>query len=183
MTRAVFLDRDGTINENAPGKYVLRVEDFTLIEGVPEAIGSLCQAGFEVYVVTNQSAIGRGWLDQEKHDTIMRYLNWRVSEAGGTISGVYLCPHLPDEGCECRKPKTGLIAQALAEHPDIDVGESFLVGDRPEDMQLALNAGLRPIFVLSGHGRHEKEALLEKGLDVEAILADLAEAARHIMEA
>ena len=182
MTQAVFLDRDGTINENAPGKYVLRVEDFVLIEGVPEAIASLCKAGFDVYVVTNQSAIGRGWLDQEMHDKIMRYLDWRMSEAGGKVSGVYLCPHLPDEGCECRKPKTGMIDRALSEHPDIDVGASFLVGDRPEDMQLAANAGLRPIFVLSGHGSHQKEALLEKGPEVEAIVANLAEAARYIIE-
>jgi len=182
MTRAVFLDRDGTINENAPGKYVLRVEDFTLIEGVPEAIASLCKAGFDVYIVTNQSAIGRGWLDQEMHDKIMRYLDWRVSEAGGKVSGVYLCPHLPDEGCECRKPKTGLIDRALAEHPDIDAGASFLVGDRAEDMQLAVAAGVRPIFVLSGHGRQQKDALLEEGIEVEAAFADLAEAAKHIIE-
>lgn len=182
MTRAVFLDRDGTINENAPEKYVLRVEDLTLIQGAPEAIASLCDAGFEVYIVTNQSAIGRGWLQQETYDKIMRYVEWRVSEAGGKISGVYLCPHLPDAACECRKPKTGLIDRALAEHPDIEVAVSFLVGDRPEDMQLAVNAGLRPIFVLSGHGHHEKDALLEKGPEVEVILTDLAEAARHIIE-
>ncbi|MFH0963003.1 MAG: HAD family hydrolase [Planctomycetota bacterium] len=181
--RAVFLDRDGTINEDAPGKYVLAFEDFRLIDGAVDAIARLSKVGFLVFVVTNQATIGRGWTDLATFERIKEHLTTRVEAAGGKLAKVYFCPHRPEDGCACRKPGTGMIDQALDEHPGIDVGESFLVGDTATDMELAGRAGLRAIFVLTGHGARERTTLEEKGIRPEAVTAGLAEAADHILGA
>ena len=182
MTRAVFVDRDGTINEDLPGRYVLRFEEFTLIDGAPEAIAKMCGGGFKVLVVSNQSAIGRGKLSPETHEKIMRYMDWRVREAGGEFAGVYVCPHLPEDGCRCRKPAPGLVEDALADNPDIDLSRSFLIGDSPSDMELASKTGLRSIYVLSGQGAHLKKELAERGVTPEVIVDSIREAAAYVLE-
>ena len=181
MGRAVFFDRDGTINENAPGDYVLRLDDLVMVEGAPDSVARLCRAGFKVIIVTNQSAIGRGWLAGEDHDEIMRYVCWRIEQAGGKVAGVYTCPHAPDAGCDCRKPAVGLVEAALRDHPDIDVPASFFVGDSPDDMELARDVGLRSVYVLSGHGRHRQKELERRGLTPEAILAGVNEAVDYVV--
>ena len=181
--RAVFLDRDGTINEDAPGNYVLSFEDFRLIDGAVDAIARLSKGGFLVFVVTNQATIGRGWTDLATFERITGHLTAEVEAAGGKLAKVYFCPHRPEDRCACRIPETGMIHQALAEHPGIDLAESFLVGDKVADMELARRAGLRAIFVLTGHGASERATLEEWEIRPEAVEATLADAADHILRA
>jgi len=180
--RAVFLDRDGTINEDEPGRYILAFDDFILIDGVPEVIARLCKAGFEVLVITNQSAVGRGWLDVNVLQRMNEHLVERVKAAGGTISHIYFCPHRPEDECACRKPETGMIDRALSEHPEIVLGESFLVGDSCADMELARKMGLRSILVLTGYGSSHQSQLSESNIVPETVAADLPRAVDYILD-
>ena len=180
--RAVFLDRDGTINEDAPDRYILTFEDFCLIDGVPQAIARLCEAGFKVFVITNQAAVGRGRLDVNVLHRMNEHLLERVEGAGGRISGIYFCPHRPEDGRACRKPETGMVDQAVAEHPGIVLTESFLVGDSCGDMELGQRMGLRSILVLTGHGSSHRSQLHENNIVPETILDNLPQAVDYILD-
>ncbi len=171
--RAVFLDRDGTINEDVG--YLSDPEGFVPIDGALEAIALLKGAGFKVVVITNQSGLSRGLIRKENLRAIHERLLKMLEERGVTIDGLYYCPHLPEEGCNCRKPRTGLVERAMSEL-SIDPKGSYMVGDKVSDIELARNTGMRAILVLTGCGKESFEAL--KGRD------DLAfETARNLMEA
>lgn len=176
--RAVFLDRDGTINEDVG--YLNDPEGFVPIDGALEAIALLKGAGFKVVVITNQSGLSRGLIREED----LKAIHWRflrmLGERGVTIDGLYYCPHLPEEGCNCRKPRTGLAERAIKEL-SIDPGSSYMIGDKVSDIELARNIGARAILVLTGCGRESLEAL--KGRDDLSfeIAEDLMEAARWII--
>lgn len=180
--KAVFLDRDGTINEDESGQCVMSVEEFSFIEGAPRAMADLCRAGFKVFVITNQAVIGQGLLETATFNRISAHMKEKVAAAGGRIASVYHCPHLPEDGCACRKPETGMIDQALREHPDIDVSESFLVGDRASDIELGQRAGLRTILVLTGEGFNQRPLLHKNGTTPERVVPSLVEAAEYILK-
>ncbi len=158
---AVFLDRDGTINEQMG--YINHIDRFVLLPGVAAAIGRLNRAGLAVVVVTNQSGLARGYfppqLLDEVHDRMIREL----AVQGASLDGIYVCPHHPEakepqyrRRCDCRKPRTGLIRQAAREL-NLDLERSFMVGDRWSDLKCAVRAGVCPVLVLTGYGRGDLE--------------------------
>ena len=151
---AVFLDRDGTINEEMG--YINHVSRFVLLPRTAAAIRFLNDAGLKVVVITNQSGAARGYFASSLVDEVHTQLSQLLAVEGAHIDAIYTCLHGPDEGCACRKPKTGLIEQA-ARDLDIDLPRSYLVGDRYKDMETARNAGVKGVLVLTGYGRGEYE--------------------------
>ena len=148
--KAIFLDRDGTINKYVG--FLRNIDDFELIEGVPEAIKLINQSGYLAIVVTNQPVIARGEVSWDELHEIHRKLETLLGKDGAYIDGMYICPHHPDKGfegerpeykiyCDCRKPKPGLIFQA-AEDFNIDLSKSYLIGDSLRDVEAGENAGL-----------------------------------------
>jgi D-glycero-D-manno-heptose 1,7-bisphosphate phosphatase len=175
--RAVFLDRDGVINRNRE-EYVLSWAEFEPIPGAFAAIRRLRAAGWTLVVVTNQSPIGRGLATAAAVDEIHRRM---CAQADGAIARVYHCPHRPDEGCACRKPRPGMLCQAI-EELGLDPAASWLVGDHPTDAEAAQAAGVRPILVRSGRGNAASDAALAAGGSF-ATADDLAAAADLILAA
>jgi len=162
LQAAVFLDRDGTVNEER--NYLVRAEDFVFIPGVPEAIARLNRAGFFVVLVTNQSGIARGYFSRAEVDVLHRYLQRELQKQGARIDAIYLCPHHPDYSverlCSCRKGAPGMLLQAAAEH-SIDLGASYMIGDKPADLEAGRRAGCKPLLVRTGYGRQTEAGLKE----------------------
>ncbi|MBM4286222.1 MAG: HAD family hydrolase [Deltaproteobacteria bacterium] len=151
---AVFLDRDGTINEEMG--YINHLSRLVLLPGVPAAIRRLNQAGFKVVVVTNQSGAARGYFPFELVEEVHLLLRDLLAAEGAHLDAIYACLHHPGAGCSCRKPKPGLVLEALRDL-DLDPDRSFLVGDRYRDIETGANAGVAGILVLTGYGRGENE--------------------------
>ena len=147
--RAVFLDRDGVLSVEG-GEYVTSAEKLRLLPGAGESVARLNAAGLAVFVFTNQAGVGRGCMTQQALDEIHERLKREVAKERGTIEAIYACPHAPESGCACRKPKPGMLLQAASKH-DIDLTRSFAVGDSPRDIAAGHAAGCRTILVLSGH--------------------------------
>lgn len=140
MNKAVFLDRDGTINVDK--HYLYKIEDFEFIEGAVEGLKILQDLGFILVVITNQSGIARGYYTEEEYQRLNEYMNQKLDENGVHIVKDYYCPHLPNaivpkyrKNCNCRKPKTGLWDRAVREL-DIDISQSICVGDRLRDLTI-----------------------------------------------
>jgi D-glycero-D-manno-heptose 1,7-bisphosphate phosphatase len=138
VRRFVFLDRDGTLVRDEG--YTHRVEDYELLPGVVEGLRRLVEAGYALAIVTNQSGIGRGYFDEAAYDAFRRHLEHDLASHGVPIERSYHCPHLPDAGCGCRKPAPGMLLRARDEL-GADLGESWVVGDRPHDVEMAARAG------------------------------------------
>jgi len=177
---AVFLDRDGTINEEMG--YINHLSRFALLPRTGAGIKLLNDAGLKVVVVTNQSGAARGYfpvsLVGEAHDRLQGLL----AAEGAQADAIYTCSHGPADGCDCRKPQPGLILQA-AEEMNLDLSRSYLVGDRYKDLQTGAKAGVKGILVLTGYGRGEYEHF---GQDWEIkpayIAEDLLDAAAWIIK-
>lgn len=174
MRRAVFLDRDGVINRNLDA-HVRTWSELELLPGALDAIRDLHDAGWLLVVITNQSAIGRGYTTAEAVDDIHRRLN---EAAGGRLARVEHCPHHPDDGCDCRKPKPGMLRRAAAAL-EIDLAASYMVGDHLTDVEAARAAGVSPILVRSGRG---KSALSDLPKPDFPVVDDLAAAARLLLK-
>jgi len=153
---AVFLDRDGTINEQMG--YINHLSRFKLIDQAIPAIHRLNAAGMKVVVVTNQSGAARGYFPASLVDEVHTRLKQLLAAGGAHLDGIYTCLHSPADGCACRKPRPTLIEQATRDL-DLDLDRSYLVGDRYSDIQTAANAGVKGILVLTGYGRGEYEYL------------------------
>ncbi len=149
---AVFLDRDGTINEEMG--YINHPSRFVLLPRTAAAIKRLNEAGVKVVVVTNQSGAARGYFPADLVEEVHARLRQLLAAQGAHLDGIYACLHGPEDGCACRKPQPGLILQAAGEL-DIDLSRSYVVGDRYKDIQTGTNAGAKGIFVLTGYGRGE----------------------------
>ncbi len=143
---AVFLDRDGTLNHDTG--YVTSPEQLVLFPGVPEAIARLNHLGAMVLLVTNQSAIGRGMMTIEGLESIHERLAELISPYGARIDGIFFCPHHPQDGCGCRKPKAGLIDQAVSRFA-LDVSQCYLVGDKRSDLEAAQRASVPGVLVMT----------------------------------
>lgn len=139
MKRAIFLDRDGVINIDKG--YVSKIEDFKFIDGVIKSLKKLQNAGFLLIIITNQSGIGRGYYSLEDFEKLTNWMLEELKKSGVFIEKVYFCPHSPDENCECRKPSSGMIKEALKEF-NIDPKNSWMVGDKQSDILAAFGAGV-----------------------------------------
>lgn len=145
--RAVFIDRDGTINKDVP--YCNRPEDFHLLPGVVEGIKLLNEMGFKIVVITNQSGIARGYFDEKMLSLIHNKMHTDLARDGAWVDAIYYCPHHPDSHCNCRKPKTTLLYRAAREL-NIDISGSFVIGDKNMDIQMGKAAGCRTALVPDG---------------------------------
>ena len=142
--RYVFLDRDGTLIEDRG--YIGSPKDVVVLPGVIDGLRALATLGYRFMVITNQSAIGRGIYSQEEVVSVNAHLVSLLSSHGVTIEAVYYCPHAPDDQCNCRKPKPGLLYTAFARH-NVLTSQSIMVGDRVTDVESGLAAGLRSVLV------------------------------------
>lgn len=177
----VFLDRDGVINKDS-ADYIKNESEFHFIANSPEAIAMLCKSGVDVIVITNQSMIGRGWVNLDVLDKIFQKMVRGVKDAGGHIKDIFFCPHAPSDNCDCRKPEPGLILDAKAKH-NIDLGLSLMIGDSAKDIQAGLNAGCKKtILVRTGNGKMAEEELKKKDIHPDYVASDLYEAACWIVE-
>jgi D-glycero-D-manno-heptose 1,7-bisphosphate phosphatase len=152
--RAAFLDRDGTIAEEMG--YLNHLSRFRLFPFAAAAIRRLNEAGVPVVVVTNQSGAARGFFPEEMIHRVHERMAAELAAAGARVDGVYYCPHDLKSGCDCRKPRTGMLERAAAEHALVLAG-SFIVSDRYDDLRMAEAVGGRSILVLTGYGRGEYE--------------------------
>lgn len=147
----VLLDRDGTIN--AEVDYLSRPEQLRLLPGVLTGLAKLCIEGVPVVVVSNQSGVGRGYFSERRLAVIHHRLEAMLAEGGVDLAGIFYCPHRPDQACDCRKPKPGLAMRA-AEVLKGELNQSFVVGDKPCDIELGKNIGASTILVRTGYGVH-----------------------------
>jgi len=176
---AVFLDRDGTINEEMG--YLNHLSRFELLPQAIPAIRRLNAAGLKVVVVTNQSGAARGYFPTSLVEEIHALLQKILAAGGAHLDGIYACLHGPADGCACRKPSPTLLEQA-ARDLDLDLARSYLVGDRYIDIQTAANAGVKGILVLTGYGRGEYEYLrAAQGVQPVHVAPDLGEAVEWIL--
>jgi D-glycero-D-manno-heptose 1,7-bisphosphate phosphatase len=148
--RAIFVDRDGVINENRTD-HVKTWSEFVFERGALEGLAKLAALQLPVIVITNQGAIGRGMTTIEAVDEIHRRMIIAVQQAGGHIDGVLYCPHHPDDDCSCRKPKPGLLIEA-ASRWNIDLAQSFLIGDAATDLEAGKAVGCQVALVKTGRG-------------------------------
>ncbi len=158
---AVFLDRDGTINEQMG--YINHISRFILLPNVGQAIKQLNDHHIPVVVVTNQSGLARGYFPASLIVEVHEKMEQQLAEAGANLDGIYICPHHPEakeeqyrQTCNCRKPKTGLLEQA-AEELNLDLSRSFMVGDRWSDLKCGVRAGATSILVRTGYGRGDEQ--------------------------
>ena len=175
--KLVILDRDGVINQDSD-QYIKSPSEWRPLPGSIEAIARLCQGGFRVAVATNQSGIGRGLFDMATLNAINDKMMEMVFRQGGRIDALFFCPHTAEEGCNCRKPRTGMLEEIAARfHTELKGVPA--IGDSLRDLQAADAVGAQPILVLTGKGRATQSA---GGLPRKtAVFEDLAEATRHLI--
>ena len=187
MRSAVFLDRDGTINEQMG--YINHISRFHLLPGAAAAIRRLNEAGMPVVVVSNQSGVGRGYYPESLVGEVHGLMRELLSREGARVDAIYYCPHHPEASdpryrikCLCRKPQTGLLQQA-AHDMDLDLAASFVVGDRWSDLKTAVNCNATPVLVLTGYGRGDLQ-YVGAGQKVQPahVAEDLATAVEWILE-
>lgn len=161
MNRAIFIDRDGTLNEEVG--YIDRPARLRLFPFAAEAVRLINAAGWRAILVTNQSGVARGYLSEERLAELHEHLAAALAGEGARLDAIYYCPHHPTEGlppyrqdCDCRKPKPGLLTRA-AQDFGLDLAQCFVVGDRYRDVEMAHRAGARGVLVLTGYGLNEYE--------------------------
>lgn len=181
--RAAFLDRDGTLNEDTG--YPADFRQVHIYPAAFEAVRLLKRAGFATVVVTHQSGIGRGYFDAPALETLHGCFREEFARRGASLDGIYSCPHPPGGadggGCSCAKPQPvlGLLA---ARELGLDLGASFMIGDKPDDVLFGLNIGAVPVLVLTGYGRSASAALAARGVRPAHTAADILEAASWILQ-
>lgn len=184
---AVFLDRDGTINEQMG--YINHISRFILLPGAATAIRTLNEQNIPVVVVTNQSGLARGYFPPVLLDAVHAQMEQELAAQDAHIDGLYICPHHPEakekqfrKVCTCRKPQTGLLEQAAAEL-ELDLTRSFIVGDRWSDLKCGNRVGATSVLVLTGYGRGDLEYIgPEQEIQPDKIAEDLSEAVDWIIE-
>ena len=178
--RAIFLDRDGVINQNR-ADYVKSWSEFVFEAGALDALAKLAGLHLPIIVITNQGAIGRGLTTHEAVDEIHRRMKAAVHEAGGRIDDVLYCPHHPDEDCACRKPRPGMLIEAAARwHLDLD--RSFLIGDAVTDLETGWAVGCQTALVKTGRGLDQLATLQGQGKTDFQIAENLCDAAHWVAD-
>lgn len=179
MQPAVFLDRDGVIIENR-SDYVKSWEEVRFLPGALEALRRLNRTEYALVLVTNQSAVGRGIISLGRAMEINRRVIAEIEAQGGRIDASYVCPHRPDEGCNCRKPAPGMLLRA-AKELELDLAHSYAIGDAVSDIEAAQAIGARGILVLTGRGKEQVALLKTKGKANCLVVADLSAAVDCIL--
>jgi D-glycero-D-manno-heptose 1,7-bisphosphate phosphatase len=182
----LILDRDGVINEDSDD-YIRTLQQWIPIPGSIEAVASLSRAGYRIAIATNQSGLSRGYFTLDTLEEIHAKLCRLVEEEGGSIAGIFYCPHLPDEGCSCRKPATGLLQAIEAELGESAVG-AYFIGDSLKDLLAAQSHGCLPVLVKTGKGVNTLASLEANTPDLAQlkrtpVYANLMEASRAILKA
>jgi D-glycero-D-manno-heptose 1,7-bisphosphate phosphatase len=173
--RYVLLDRDGVINHDSD-EFIKSPEQWLPIEGSLEAIALFTEHGYKVVVITNQSGLARGLFDAAMLEAIHAKMQRMAVEKGGKIDAIYFCPHGPDDGCSCRKPKPGLLETFAADN-NVNLSGIAFIGDSLRDLQAAQAAGASPILVKTGKGR--KTLTENPNLDI-PVFENLYDAAKHL---
>ena len=157
IPKVVILDRDGVINIDSD-HYIKSADEWQPIPGSIEAIGRLCQAGYQVYIATNQSGIGRGYYGIEELDAMHNKMQRLLDRVGGSISAIEYCPHTPDDYCQCRKPLAGLIDN-IEQHMGCSARGVPLIGDSIRDLEAGLLRHCTPVLVKTGKGLRSLEKI------------------------
>lgn len=180
LRNVIFLDRDGVINQDSPD-YIKSWSEFDFVSRSVEAVRDLTSSGFTTIVITNQSAIPRKLISTQELEYVHSKMKEAIESKGGKINDIFICPHLPSDGCVCRKPSPGLIYQAQSKY-DIDLAASVMIGDSVKDIQCAFNAGCgQSILVRTGNGKEAEHILAEAGLFTDYIAGDLYDAAQWLL--
>lgn len=177
---AIFLDRDGVIIENC-SNYVRSWADVEIFPQAIEALAAVRDCPYRIVLVTNQSAVGRGHITIETAAAINDRLLEVVRAAGGRVDAVYMCPHGPDDGCDCRKPLPGLLLRA-AEEMDIDLSRSVMIGDALTDVRAGQAAELPAILLRTGRGRDQERLPAADSLPPFQIFDTLADALHYLIK-
>ncbi|MDU8925277.1 D-glycero-beta-D-manno-heptose 1,7-bisphosphate 7-phosphatase [Pasteurellaceae bacterium LIM206] len=182
MKKAVFLDRDGTLNIDHG--YVHEIDQFQFIEGSIEALKTLKEMGYLLVLVTNQSGIARGYFSEDEFLQLTEWMDWSLADRGVDLDGIYYCPHHPEgkgeyrQDCDCRKPKAGMLLQAIKEL-GIDPARSVMVGDKLEDLQAAATANVKyKVLVRTGktvtcEGEQFADCVLDSIADLPRVIKKL----------
>jgi len=185
--RAVFLDRDGTINVER--NYLWRIADFAFLPGVPQALKRLQDAGFLLVVVTNQAGIARGYYGLPDVKRLHEFMKQELQKHGVSLAGIYICPHHPNgkEGnpyskvCRCRKGEPGMLLQA-AQDLSIDLSRSFMIGDKLSDLEAGQRAGCIPCLITTGHADWKEQPLPDFCASISDTMTTLANFIIHYEE-
>jgi D-glycero-D-manno-heptose 1,7-bisphosphate phosphatase len=175
----VFLDRDGTVSEEVG--YMYDVSLYKVFPWTAQAIKRLNVHGIRVVLATNQSGVERGYFPIDMVHRVHARLNEELRKAGAHLDGVYFCPHRPDSGCDCRKPKPGMLTRARDEM-GIDLDRAYMIGDRYTDVRTGHAAGTETVLVLTGDGHRERTAHEQSEIQPDHIAETLAEAVDIIVE-
>lgn len=176
--KVLVLDRDGVINADSP-EYIKSPEEWHALPGSIDAIARATRAGYTVAVASNQSGVGRGYFDIDTLSAIHDRMIETVEAAGGRVDVIVFCPHAPDAGCECRKPKAGLLRRIESEL-GVTLAGSWMVGDSMKDIAAARAVDMQPVLVRTGNGA-EVERKLEEPSGV-LVFNDLASAVDQLLE-
>lgn len=183
---AVFFDRDGTLIEDVG--YLSNAAGLRMIPGAAEGVRRLNDRGFLTFVISNQSGVARGYFSEQDLVPIHQRLEAELANAGAHLDHIYYCPHHPTRGrppydveCTCRKPRTGMLEQAVKEF-NVDLRRSYVIGDKFADVKVGHNAGTRTVLVLTGYGPSAVQECREAGITPDAVRPSAAEAVAFIME-
>lgn len=169
--RAVFLDRDGTINVDK--HYLYKITDFEYLPGIIKALEMMQDKGLAIVIITNQSGISRGLYSEKDYETLNKWMIADLQNHGISIAATYHCPHGPEEQCNCRKPRLGLFTKAACDL-DLDIDRSFVIGDKERDVEICKTSGARGFIIYSNQTK--------KDGNIEHIQGGLYEAAKRIMQ-
>ncbi len=178
MDNAVYLDRDGTLVHDSG--YVHKVGDFKLLPGVAKGLKQLSKS-FVFFIITNQSGIGRGIHTENDMHNFNGKLVSELKKEGIEIKKIYYCPHTPEDLCGCRKPSTKYIKESAKEF-GIDIKNSWVIGDHPNDAEMGIKAGCKTVYLLTGHGKKHFKSLKGNGIKPDFIAKNFWEAAEFIMK-
>ena len=178
MHKAVFMDRDGTVSEEIGYMYDAGLYRPYAFAG--PAIRRINESGMKAVLITNQSGVGRGYFEESMVNQVHDILQAELTRRGAKLDAIYFCPHSPDAGCDCRKPNPGMLLQAQRDL-EIDLSESYVIGDKQIDVETAYAVGAKSVLVLTGYGREERQKFMASEHQPHLVAENLKEAVDEIL--